>query len=203
MVVLGSFYGLSHRDVVAYRLTPVVSDEARSAALRARGRRSPCQRWPSTSKSTPACRASASRSESPRRIPLDALSDARRSSWRALHAPGRSGRRGSGTEREAARATRRGAFRSSSATTFVHRSCTWPTSAGMMRFPASRRQLVRPGLALYYFVGGHFVGATSAGATRSSAGATHRAASGSAAAVTSRGAARSLAREQGLVRRSF
>jgi alanine racemase len=28
IVVLGSFYGLSHRDVVAYRLTPVVSDEA-------------------------------------------------------------------------------------------------------------------------------------------------------------------------------
>jgi alanine racemase len=26
IVVLGSFYGLSHRDVVAYRLTPVVSD---------------------------------------------------------------------------------------------------------------------------------------------------------------------------------
>jgi alanine racemase len=28
IVVLGNFYGLSHRDVVAYRLTPVVSDEA-------------------------------------------------------------------------------------------------------------------------------------------------------------------------------
>jgi alanine racemase len=28
IVVLGSFYGYSHRDVVAYRLTPVVSDEA-------------------------------------------------------------------------------------------------------------------------------------------------------------------------------
>jgi alanine racemase len=28
ILVLGSFYGLSHRDVVAYRLTPVVSDEA-------------------------------------------------------------------------------------------------------------------------------------------------------------------------------
>jgi alanine racemase len=28
IVVLGSFYGLSHRDVVAYRLTPVVGDEA-------------------------------------------------------------------------------------------------------------------------------------------------------------------------------
>jgi alanine racemase len=28
IVVLGSFYGLSHRDVVAYRLTPVVSDVA-------------------------------------------------------------------------------------------------------------------------------------------------------------------------------
>lgn len=28
IVVLGSFYGLAHRDVVAYRLTPVVSDEA-------------------------------------------------------------------------------------------------------------------------------------------------------------------------------
>jgi alanine racemase len=28
IVVLGSFYGLSHRDVVAYQLTPVVSDEA-------------------------------------------------------------------------------------------------------------------------------------------------------------------------------
>jgi alanine racemase len=27
ILVLGSFYGLSHRDVVAYRLTPVVSDE--------------------------------------------------------------------------------------------------------------------------------------------------------------------------------
>src|ERR1700760_3438331 len=27
IVVLGSFYGFSHRDVVAYRLTPVVSDE--------------------------------------------------------------------------------------------------------------------------------------------------------------------------------
>jgi alanine racemase len=27
IVVLGSFYGLSHRDVVAYRLTPVISDE--------------------------------------------------------------------------------------------------------------------------------------------------------------------------------
>jgi len=27
IVVLGNFYGLSHRDVVAYRLTPVVSDE--------------------------------------------------------------------------------------------------------------------------------------------------------------------------------
>jgi alanine racemase len=28
ILVLGSFFGLSHRDVVAYRLTPVVSDEA-------------------------------------------------------------------------------------------------------------------------------------------------------------------------------
>ena len=28
ILVLGSFYGLSHRDVVAYRLTPVVGDEA-------------------------------------------------------------------------------------------------------------------------------------------------------------------------------
>ncbi len=28
IVVLGSFYGLAHRDVVAYRLTPVVSEEA-------------------------------------------------------------------------------------------------------------------------------------------------------------------------------
>ena len=27
-MVLGSFYGLSHRDVVAYRLTPVVADAA-------------------------------------------------------------------------------------------------------------------------------------------------------------------------------
>jgi alanine racemase len=28
VIVLGSFYGYSHRDVIAYRLTPVVSDEA-------------------------------------------------------------------------------------------------------------------------------------------------------------------------------
>src|SRR3954468_20183347 len=27
IIVLGNFYGFSHRDVVAYRLTPVVSDE--------------------------------------------------------------------------------------------------------------------------------------------------------------------------------
>jgi len=28
VIVLGSFYGYSHRDVIAYRLTPVISDEA-------------------------------------------------------------------------------------------------------------------------------------------------------------------------------
>ncbi len=33
ILVLGSFYGLSHRDVVAYRLTPVVSDLADLARL--------------------------------------------------------------------------------------------------------------------------------------------------------------------------
>ena len=60
IVVLGSFYGYSHRDVVAFRLTPVVADERR----RRDASRAPPTRWlgrsPSacTSRSTPACRAS-------------------------------------------------------------------------------------------------------------------------------------------------
>ena len=47
IIVLGNFYGFSHRDVVAYRLTPVVSDEsdlekfARAAAELAAARGAP------------------------------------------------------------------------------------------------------------------------------------------------------------------
>jgi alanine racemase len=154
VIVLGSFYGLSHRDVVAYRLTPVVSDEAdlerfaRAAEDFAQARNLPNQPVGIHLKIDTGMSRLGLRPEL-----LDAFLQRLKATGgveltglcthlASADAPG-----ASPTEDQLAvfASARARVLEAGFRPTLTHVS----NSAGTLRFPASRFDLVRPGLALY------------------------------------------------------
>jgi alanine racemase len=154
VVVLGSFYGVSHRDVAAYRLTPVVGDEAdlerfaRAAADLAESKNQPPKPFGIHLKIDTGMSRLGVRPEQ-----LDSFLDRLRATpaveltglcthFASADAAERSPSEAQLAAFEAARAKVAAAgFRP----TLTHVS----NSAGLLRFPESRCDLVRPGLALY------------------------------------------------------
>ena len=154
ILLLGNFYGLSHRDVVAYQLTPVVSDEADLERFQRAGEElGNGKRFRSTSRSTRACRASGcgrsscrASSKCSRARPASSCPACART-WltptATIPSPrARSSRCFSGRRRKCLLAA---GFRP----TLTHMA----NSAGAVRFSDARFDLVRPGLALYGYGG--------------------------------------------------
>jgi alanine racemase len=154
VLVLGSFYGLSHRDVVAYRLTPVVSDEAdlerfaRAAEDFAQVRNQPMKPVGvhlkiDTGMSRLGLRPELldsflARLQATAGVELTGL---------CTHLASAEAPRPEATERQLAlfEAARQKVLAAGFRPTLTHVS----NSAGTVRFASSRFDLVRPGLALY------------------------------------------------------
>jgi alanine racemase len=154
ILVLGSFYGLSHRDVVAYRLTPVISDEedlprfARAAEDFAQVRNQPLKAVGVHLKIDSGMSRLGLRPEG-----LDSFLTRLKATpgveltGLCTHLASAEAPRAEATERQLTvfEAARQAVLAAGFRPTLTHVS----NSAGTLKFVASRFDLVRPGLALY------------------------------------------------------
>ena len=150
IVVLGSFYGYSHRDVIAFRLTPVVADEgdvdkfARAADEMAGRARRRC-----TSRSTPAWRASAcGRSSSTPCSRGSSATPGVELTGLCSHLASADADDAAPTDAQLA-AFDEARRRVVAAAGFRCRSCTWPTRRRRSASASRATISIRPGLALY------------------------------------------------------